>query len=75
MAICPRRFDFQENRWQGRWYDAREGVPGEDILLVRPCIHEGKPKLLVLSQPHNSSPGQQDLDKFLGTRISGHSTA
>ena len=44
------RFEFREGRWQSRWYAAREGVPGEDILVVRPCLHEGKAKLLILSE-------------------------
>ena len=43
------RFDLVEGEWKSRWYSASEDV-GMDILMVRPCLHAGKPKLLILSQ-------------------------
>lgn len=58
------RFEWREGKWQGRWYTAKQGVPGQDILAVRPCLYDGKPEVLVLSQ---SPPplGAQALPMFL----------
>lgn len=44
------RFDRKNGEWRGRWYGDKEGIPGDDVLVVRPCLHQGKPKLLLLSQ-------------------------
>lgn len=57
------RFELKDAKWNGRWYAAEEGIPGEDILMVRPCLHEGKCKLLILSQPRQPRPN--DFQRFL----------
>ncbi len=70
------RFDLRDGKWNGRWYAAKQGVPGEDILMVRPCMHDGKRKLLVLSQPKGSNPSGWDFEKHLWALdpSSGHVT-
>jgi hypothetical protein len=49
------RFDLVEGQWTSRWYSAGEEI-GLDILFVRPCVHAGKPKLLILSQKPHAAP-------------------
>jgi len=59
------RFNRKDGNWLGRWYTLKDGVPGDDILMVRPCLHQGKPKLLVLSQPQYKTQHRENLEAFL----------
>ena len=43
------RFDLVDGKWNSQWCQTGE-ERGLDIMLVRTCLHNGKPKLLVLSR-------------------------
>jgi hypothetical protein len=60
------RFELQAgDRWQGRWYTAADGLPGEEVFHVAPGLYDGRPRLLAMGQPRRATPNVSPGDKFL----------